>query len=999
MISILFLVVALLFTGGVIYLRYKVLAWKELLVSEISRQLGGKLNVGRIIPNGLRGVRIDDIRLQAQKDGLNLELSIPYTYVTVNWVNLLYGDWNFERIQFTRADLNVEFKDRAWLERIRSFGGSSSLPRESISFRVIGTRSTVRVKGLIPEHEIIVRDLDFESYRLPDSAEFRLKLQTKLMLSPEMTEEQAVQCDLRFRSIEDFDLRFSAGTVTLSQIAKFVEFPPFIRTSGRFTPSIRVSGYPNNTWVFGLESTFEDLTVVTSNMTLESLSGELVAIGDYRVPDRRLRITTAEIRSEEVDGNISGTVHWGRTVPEVDLIVEVRKIPLEDILQTLTEQQIKDYGDFQITFDQLNNLRFGIRGEITHPIFEALADVTNGELQFSPREPNLPVVRARLELVKLGWSTESQLPKGTLLLKDGVVDYKSLGIYVSNITATCVLDGDQLTIDSLSGLYDGSPITIKGVYAIFQKSGSLTINGSLYNLERLPFIKEDGDVFLRGSATFNSSVQFSLDKVVLELSTDLTSAEVGYEWWFRKRLGMGATISNLKATIQPKKSLLIEAKARLESIPLDGRFEYLYQQGKFQLRKVDIATDSLDISTASNCLRIPYTGRGGVGKNGRFHWEKTGRQDKWGTMMKIGVEIDWASFLAQGTTDPIEAKKISVQATIDDRDPKNRTRLLNIVAEEAKIPPIGVKWILPLRDKAEAEAERLRRKEPIPPPEYWTFVLSADRLTMLPWEGTKFRGIAYDKPEISGLERFSAEVGSGTVEGSFSVTSPENVSSLKAKWRNIPVVYLLRHLELPEAVEGLCTGEVDYTLDLDDPNTLLGKANFVVMNGKVKTDLFLTRFAPDLSPAGFPPTLPFILLSSNVEMERDLIKTPNVRFQSEGLQMEGKGQFFIDGDMDYDLFITLSPQLASRIPVIRESFNIRGHQIIQNPIQLGFRIHGPSFGPKGQVKELPPLGVTLVSGAAEITTEALRVIDIPRKILLDLLKIGGGVIGSTTTPR
>ncbi|MGC8844492.1 MAG: hypothetical protein ACP5QY_01445 [Candidatus Hydrogenedens sp.] len=133
-------------------------------------------------------------------------------------------------------------------------------------------------------------------------------------------------------------------------------------------------------------------------------------------------------------------------------------------------------------------------------------------------------------------------------------------------------------------------------------------------------------------------------------------------------------------------------------------------------------------------------------------------------------------------------------------------------------------------------------------------------------------------------------------------------------------------------------------------------------------------------------------------MEKDLVKTPNVQFRSEGLQINGSGQFIIDGDMDYDLSVTLSPQLASQIAVIRDSFNIRGHQIIQNPIQLGFRVHGPSFSPKGQVKELPPLVVTLVSGAAEITTEAFRVIDIPRKILVDLLKLGGGVLGSTTGP-
>ncbi|HOK09574.1 MAG TPA: AsmA-like C-terminal region-containing protein [Candidatus Hydrogenedens sp.] len=977
---------------------------KENFERDISKKVNGHLVIGKIIPNGLRGLRIDDIQFRMDYQGIQLQAEIPRTVVHVNWVNLFYREWSFDMIQIAQSDIKVNIKDPSFWENIRSEkNANSAIDLKDISFRVVGERNNIVIQGLIPEHEIQLKKFSFDCYRLSDSSEIRMKLDTTVSYLPEIPDETSLNLDLRFRSLEDFDLRAESNKILLSQIEKVVSFSDILYPEGAITPSLRVAGYPNQTLIIALEAPFEDIKVKSQNVPFQSITGEITALADLKLAEKRLRITTADITSEEFDGSLSGLIFLDKPTPELDITLEVRKIPLEDLITSFTQQQVEKYGNFVLTFDQLNNLRFGVKGTIKKPMLEALADVTNGTIQFNPNTDELPTIQARLELVKIGWVPEGQLPRGTLVLKDGIVEYRPLKIKVDNISATCILDTNELTIDSLSGIYNDSLMTLKGNYKIQEKTGIFTINGTLNGLENLPFIKKDDDVSLSGSATFQTTLHYTPEKISAQLNAELTSADIGYEWWFHKRIGVGATIPELKVDIIPKKSLIIDGIGQLESTPLNARFEYAYFNKKFNLRKVNITSSALDINTASKCLNIPYQGRGGVGKNGSFLWEKKGKNEKYGETMKISVDIDWASFLAKETEIPLEAKDVSVQAFIDERDPNNRTRMFTITAKEATIPPIGVKWLIPLRSKEEAEAERIRKKEPPGPPEYWTFVLNSEKITMLPWEGTNFKGIAYDRPDSSGLDRFSANVGNGTLEGSYSVSSPENVSVLKAQWKNIPVIYLVRHLNLPEAIEGECTGNVEYSLDLDDANTLSGKGSFQVVNGKVETDLFLSRFAPETSSTGIPTTLPFYSLKSDVTMEKDLIKTPNLQFRSEGLQIDGKGQFIIDGDMDYDLSFTFSPQLASQITVIRDSFNIRGHQIIQNliqnPIQLGFRVHGPSFSPKGQVKELPPLGVTIVSGAAEITTEAFRVIDIPRRILVDLLKIGGSVIGSTTQPQ
>ncbi len=981
-------------SGGALYSRYKFISWKESFQKNIGEKINGYLVTGNILPIGLQTIGINDVRMKFSQNGISGEISVPHLSVQINLINLIYGTITLDRIYLKEANAKIIIEDPEFWKK----GGTveQKISLGNISFRLTGEQCKIIIAGLGANHEIKLEDLSFDCYKLPEAEELTLKLTGDISYSPNISQPTRLKADLRFRNTDDFDLRMYTDKLSVASIAKVVNISQFVEETGNIKPSFRVNAYPGKTLIVSLDILFDGIRVKTTKFPVSPQTGELVALAEYKIPEKRLRLTTAEINAGEFNGTLSGFVNFSDESPELDLSLEVRKIPLMDIIEAVSKEELEKYGELVLKFDQLSNFRVGIKGVITKPELEALADVTNGIVEFTPKEPNLPSFKAKLDLVKVGWATTTTFPKGAIVLRDGEVKYVPLKIEVNGISATCSLSESVINIENLTGLYRNSPITLSGTYNIAEKSGNFNIGGTLNELEKLPFIKEDDDVKLAGSANFKANVSIAQNKINAKVNCELTSADVSYEWWFRKRPGIGAVIPQLNVEIIPAKSLVIEGNALLESSPLMARFEYVYAGKKFNLRKVNITTDALEINTASKCLRIPYAGQGGLGTNGYFIWEKKGF-GKYGTTMKIGVDIDWASFLARDTDIPLEAKGISVQAFVDDRDPNNRTRSFNITAKEAVIPPIGVKWLIPLRSKEEAEAERIRKKEPPPPPEYWSFLLSAEKIKMDPWEGTNFTGLAYNKPGISGLERFSAKIGEGTIEGSYSVTDPENLSHLQAKWNQIPVIYLIKHLQLPEIMDGVCKGNIDYELDLDDPNTLKGTGEFRVFNGNVTTELLLARFAPDVSTSGFPPTLPFKEFFATVNLEKDQVITPVVQFKSEGIQLEGKGKFVIDGDLDYDLSMTLSPQIASQIAVIRDSFNIRGHQIIQTPIQLGFRLQGPSFKPRGEVKGLPPIGVTLVSGAAEITSEAVRVIDIPRRILLDLLRLGGGIVGSATT--
>ena len=148
-----------------------------------------------------------------------------------------------------------------------------------------------------------------------------------------------------------------------------------------------------------------------------------------------------------------------------------------------------------------------------------------------------------------------------------------------------------------------------------------------------------------------------------------------------------------------------------------------------------------------------------------------------------------------------------------------------------------------------------------------------------------------------------------------------------------------------------------------------------------------------------PPSLRFERLEAGVQFKGDIVETPGFELISEGITVSGGGQFVTDGDMDYDIRVKIAPEAARKMPALQESLNIEGHRLAQQDIELGFKITGPTLKPRSELAQGQPMRVTLVTGALQLTSTALQVIDTPRKILVDLLKIGGGIVSPRKQPE
>jgi len=283
-----------------------------------------------------------------------------------------------------------------------------------------------------------------------------------------------------------------------------------------------------------------------------------------------------------------------------------------------------------------------------------------------------------------------------------------------------------------------------------------------------------------------------------------------------------------------------------------------------------------------------------------------------------------------------------------------------------------------------------------PVPRDWVFHLEADHLLAPPWEGNAFTGEAYTTDSRVGVRQFQARVGEGRVEGSYALARAENAYTTTFAWENIPATPLLNHLKFPGVLEGTVDGNVTYAMDRDDPHTLAGDGRFTVSDGRFNADFLLAQFKGPLQESAgiLPPSLQFNRLASNVSFQNDVVTTNGVELVAEGINVTGDGTYVTGGEMDYAIKLAIAPDTAERIPALRDNFTLQGYRLANRNLELDFRIKGPTLRPRSELASLPPPSITLVSGALETTSEVVQVFDLPRKILVDVFKIGAGIVGA-----
>ncbi|MBX7258959.1 MAG: AsmA-like C-terminal region-containing protein [Candidatus Hydrogenedentes bacterium] len=979
------LVLTAALAGAALFAKYKLEGIRGAVLDNAESRIGAQFQVSSVSAFGLRGLEVEGINVTfPTPSGMTVACRVPAAYVYVDLLDLFYGEVSIERVQLDGASITVHRPvDVPWLQRDKSDKTSSPSPASpSFPFRVMGKGCSLTIENVVGESRLTITDIDFDVSRLADSSSLAATLKGQLEGSPEKT----IHLDLQYASAKDFDIKAACSQINAADVNVFLPANQHIVQDGSVSPSIRLAGRSDETIDLSIDAPFVGVAIRNQPTFMRPATGVASAIGNYDPAEKVLNLSMSSIESDQFAGTLSGKILANERLPILDLTFASSKLPIQDALETLLEGKVERYGKLEYSLDGEASFYLSARGPSDDLTIEARGVAAGGQAKFSPTNSQWPRVSLTFGRLDAAWDSKSRQPVASLAVLDGKVSQQKYDVQAEHIAGALRLNGDVVQVAPLTAVVTGQPVIASGEYNIKTKTAKGKLSGSVAGMEKTKLAESIRNTTLAGAASVNLEGAWKNNTCTFSGSVDATQASIAYRWYFLKPIGMGAS-AQVQGEFIPKKRFSVDVTGLVAGSEIKSISKFSHNGTRWVLRSSKATSDKLDLVSVGKCLTIPYQVENGTGTAATYEWIRDNDQTQdWHATMSCAV-TDEVSVRVKGGNAPMVAKNVQFSGIMNQSGEVSAGEM-TLDAKEANMPSLrSGKWFVPFE----------RDFTKYPPTDWkWTYHLKCSSIEVPPWKGSDFVGEAYTTLNESGFTNYVANVdGGGVLSGTIKNDRNQNEYHSTNEWKQIPAHYMMEHLQLPLAFKGLMSGKMEYSQDRDDPRSRKGSGYFEMGEGQFSADFLLAMLEQQLDSQTMvlPPSLKFSQLHADVEVEKDVIRTPSIKLVSDAIRIEGSGRFVTDGDVDYNIRVAVNPDAADRIPLLHDNFNVQGHKLAQRDIELAFRLTGPTVKPKGEVTGTPPLHVTLMSGSLEAANEALRVIDAPRRILVDLLKTGGGIIG------
>ncbi|HPA41027.1 MAG TPA: hypothetical protein PKV69_03365 [Candidatus Hydrogenedentes bacterium] len=804
------------------------------LMAEVSRRAGGRFSVGRVSLSGLRGVSVEEVRMIWERGGLRATVDLPRVDVYFDWSALAAGTLSPGHVHLTEASVEVALppagepsaEEPSAAAPPAGLTAPPALPAlPPLAFRVSGERCRVRVSDVPQAGEIALEEVGFDVSRQPGAADLLARLSGRLA----GVSEAPLVAVVRYAGPDDFSLRAETGVLAVEKIGALLPERARVLTGGTVTPVLTLEGQRGGRLSLALDAEMEALDAKVRPEFIAPLTGTLAVRADADLPNREILVRNARLETPQASGRITGSVLFGADGPVLDLKLDADTLPVNEAVTALLPETVGP-GDLSVELGAPHRLAVHVSGPASSPSVLAEAGAASGKIVFKPTDKKLPGASLELGQIQDSYDLATKMPGGMVAILNGGLLSPYQGLMLDQLSGSVLLVDGKVKLVPLSARLNGHAFLGRAEYEIAKQTLSFSADGAVSDLEKSALHHPSKELWIYGSAALRCHGTASPKKIVVEASADATEAQIEIEWWFRKPRGTGATIKAFKAEIIPRKSMKITGEASIDGTQLKADLLYLWRDGKFSSEHVRLDFPFLEVATAGKCIRIPYRAYGTHAKDGYYEVVRAGTRPD-GNIATIGGVFDDVSFLPNGCPYPLHCRNAKVEVTLDNVHETIRTGVISVHAESAEVPALKENWLLPL----EPEDPEYYVKFP-GLPRSMKYELSADAMQMPPWTGSQFKGTVYNEGEKTGLSHFEAVVDGGRLEGAYDRDKKTNYYTLKATWDGIPARYVIRHLELPEILDGPMSGWVDYSMDADDPATLQGKGTFHVRNGNFVPD-------------------------------------------------------------------------------------------------------------------------------------------------------------------
>lgn len=723
------LIATVSFAGGALFVKYKLELLRTTVELRAESRTGARLQVGSVQVNGLRGLRVDNFEAVLDTMGPMLRMSVPVALVDIDIIDLLSGEVTVDCVRLDNAIVSIARPpDGEWFttETLAYREASSFLG--AIPFRVIGKDGTLDIQNVVGATRVGLDDFQFDFSRLSGSSDIAAKLSAEL----DGMGDKEVEVNLRFTSLEDFDLRIQCASITADDINVLLPASQRLVETGMIRPSVRVTGYPNRTLVLSCEAQFANMTIRDQPSFLKPATGDLTALASYNIAEGVLSLTAAKAKTSQLAGALEGWISLAEELPSFDLRLGASQFPVLAVLNSALQGQVADRAILDLELHEACEVEVRLQGTSETPQISGEISVNAGTLAFTPKKPYHPRGALELGLMKVSWSSESSSPAGMFNVSGGTLEHGRSGFRADKISGVVNLKEGKMVCDPFNAEITGNPFVGRLGYDVATGRGELVLDGKINGLEKTLLAEAHKDVIVSGAVDLNCRIANKGEGYVLDGEFDATQAQLDYRWWFRKPLGIGATATKVHAEWIPRKALTFSGDLSVMSSPVAVTGSAVWTDGAWRVDSLDSHSEAVELAALDKCLRIPYSITGGTGTQAHYSWRRHEGTDR-GAHIELRGLVDEAKLTPADSEIPLHFKGLNIDVRME-TGTGQRTGKMVLAVDSGRMPPFGSPWFIPLNTDPE-----MQKKYP-DAGWNWTYDLSAPSLKIPPLEGIEFQG-------------------------------------------------------------------------------------------------------------------------------------------------------------------------------------------------------------------------------------------------------------------
>ena len=588
------------FAGGALLIKYKLESVRTAVLEAAESRTGVHLEAGAVTLTGLQGIRIDELHLAVEtEEGPSASVYVPNAYVSIDLLDLLYGEIDVERLQLDGAVIRLERPaGHSWLlpKDLPFVGGGAS--GKAGGFRILGRECSLEIINIVRNTHMTLSSLDFDVFRLQESA--NVVAEAKGYLNGDR--EKRLDASVFFTSLHEFEVRAECSRIATEDVDLFLPATQRFVESGVVHPRARVVGYPDRRMMVWVDGSFEDLAVRDHPPFLKPFTGSVSVLADYDVAQHEFTIITSKAESQEAGGGkLEGTVAFRNETPSFDLRLALTRLPIEEILDHAIEGRVAEYGALEMSLSEPYEVALTLKGDIENPKLGARVNAAAGSLSFTPKNKSHVDAQLKFTSVEADWDSAGAKGGASFNIVEGEVGHPDTGLRVKHMTGRLSVKDKLLRIEPLNAEIHGQPLVGSLSYDLEESAGKASLSGTVARLEDMPFSSRMKDLALSGSVTFQGNVDIKPGRYVANVDVEATQTEINYRWFLHKPIGLGVS-GKVALDLAPRKRLELSADIASSGTNLTTKLQATYGGGKWRLQKSDTVAEQVDVGF---CVQLP----------------------------------------------------------------------------------------------------------------------------------------------------------------------------------------------------------------------------------------------------------------------------------------------------------------------------------------------------------------------------------------------------------